>query len=290
MLTDVLTLDRPIVSIDLETTGTDVKTDRIVSIGICKLTPDGKYSEWETLVNPTVSIPLETSAVHGITNERALSCSVCSRSLEIHDREDAVDEFGKRCDGFKSWPTFKMLAPALAKGLEGCDLAGYNEAAFDVKLLQAEFERVRWPWTPGRLLDGFRIYQRMYPRNLTAAVKEYLGEDLEGAHGALVDARAALQVIEAQLRRHPELPRTVQAIHDMFFTLPSRSDTLDPDGKIVWRNGEAAVGFGKKHNGKTLREVKALDPGYLRWILGGEFNPVVKRIVQDALEGRFPSK
>ena len=290
MLTDHLTLDRPLVSLDLETTGIDIKTDRIVQIVLCKVSVEGNVTEWETLVNPGVPIPKEASDVHGITDERVLACQLCKYPKEAHGLDATLDETGK-CAGFKPVPSFRAIAPMLARGLDGCDLLGYNLGSFDVKLLAKEFNRVGIAWTPGRIVDGFKIFQRMFPRNLTAAVREYLQTDLVGAHGALVDARAALLVVEAQMQRHGELPRTVQGLHDMFFVEPRDSNSLDPDGKIVWRNGEACIGFGKKHNGKTLREVKAADPGFLKdFILKGDFNAVVQQIAREALEGRFPEK
>lgn len=285
MLTDLLALERPLVAIDAETTGNDPKVDRIVQLGLYKLYPDGRLTEWSTLVNPGVPIPPETSGVHGVTDIAVAVCKKCGRSNASHEYKEK-----EACEAFERWPTFKDLAPMLAHGLTDVDLLGYNHAHFDVPLLRAEFARVNVAWEPGLFVDGFRIYQRMFPRNLAAAVGEYLHEKLEGAHDALIDARAVLRVVEAQLLRHPELPRSVRALNDMFFVQPSRPDTLDPDGKIVWRNGEACIGFGKKHGGKTLREVKALDPGFLRWILKREFNDVVKKIAADALEGRFPIK
>ena len=291
-LIDHLTLDRPIVSLDLETTGIDIKTDRIVQIGICKVSVEGVVTEWETLVNPSVPIPKEASDVHGITDAKINTCQKCGMKSGDTDRHVGL---GEHPHAFTPAPSFRAIAPMLAMGLEGCDLLGYNLGYFDVKLLAKEFNRVGIAWTPGRIVDGFKIFQRMFPRNLTAAVREYLDTDLVGAHGALVDARAALLVVEAQMQRHGELPRTVQGLHDMFFVEPRDAGSLDPDGKIVWRtiNGaaEACIGFGKKHNGKTLREVKAFDPGFLKdFILKGDFNSVVQQIAREALEGRFPEK
>lgn len=297
LLTDIVTLDRPIVSLDLETTGTNAKTDRVVQIGLCKLRPDGHYTEWATLVNPGVPIPKEASDVHKVTDERVRGCSVCGLGSADTDRHVGL---GVDAHAFKPWPTFDAIAPMLAKGLEGCDLLGYNLGIFDVPLLQAEFERVPMiaAWRPGRVVDGFRMAQRANPRNLEWFVEKYVGPvDDFTAHDALHDARQSLRGVLGFLQQHPEFPRDVQKLHDMFFVQPSSPGTLDPDGKLAWKTlvpGEppqACINFGKKHMGKSLREVKALDPGYLRdFILKGEFNAIVQQICRDALAGKFPVK
>ncbi len=293
MLTDILTLERPLVCIDLEATGIDVESDRICQLGIVKLYPEGRLTEWQTLVNPGVPIPKEASDVHGITTEVLTLCNTCLYSFDLHPNE--------RCEKYAPVPTFASLAPVLNAGLNDSDLAGYNIANFDVKMLRKEFWRANIVWTPNKMIDGFKMAQRANPRNLEWFVAEYVLKDESGnptneqidfkAHDALHDARQSLRGIEGLLRRHKDFPRDIVSLHDMFFVIPRDSNSLDPDAKLVWRNGEACIGFGKKHHGKTLREVKALDPGYLRnFIMKGDFNDAIKKIVEDALNGTFPVK
>lgn len=296
MLTDLLTLDRPIVGLDLETTGTDPERDRIVQVGVVKLRPDGMLTEWQTPVNPGVPLSTEVEAFfkeHGgsISNATLNACQACKLPIKRTFNTDDPPEPGTcPCIPAKPVPSFASLAPVLYAGLNGCDLAGYNLGHFDVPLLRNEFKRASISWTPGRIVDGYRLAARANPRNLTWFVETYLGKvDDFVAHDALHDARQSLRGIEAFLRRHTEFPRDVQKLHDMFFVDPRDSSTLDPDGKFAWRGDECVVNFGKKHKGKTLREVKALDPGFLRdFILKGDFNETVKKIAQEALEGRFP--
>ena len=259
MLTDLITLDRPLVSVDVETTGVSPTVDRVVQLGIVKLHIDGSLAEWETLVNPTIPIPEEASAVHGVTDEAV-----------------------------RGAPTFAQLAPKLLAGFAGCDLLGYNVASFDVRVLAEEFRRCGVAWEPGRVVDAFRIYQRVRPRNLTAAVSDFLDVPHERAHDALADARATLRLVEAQLLAHPELPRDVSALHDLFF-VQARPGALDPDGRLVWKGGEACLGFGK-HAGVSLRSLATVDRGYLEWVLRGEFSAPVKEIISEALAGKFRAK
>lgn len=296
-LTDIITLDRPLVSLDLETTGTDPKTDRIVQIGICKLYPDGKYTEWQTLVNPGVQLSAEVEAFfaeHGGTISNAVlnGCAVCGKPPGVVVTPVAADFVTNccTCELFTRLPSFADIAPMLYAGLSNCDLAGYNLATFDVPLLKAEFARVNaGAWTPGRIVDGYKLVQRAHPRNLAWFVETYAGPtgDFQ-AHDALHDARQTLRGLLGFFQQHEQFPRDVQQLHDMFFVAPRDANSLDPDGKIVWRGGEACIAFGKKHNGKTLREVQALDPGYLKWIMAGEFSGVVKEICRMALDRKFP--
>ena len=255
----MLKLSRPLVILDVETTGVHPQVDRVVQVGLCKMRPNGPTTEWQTLVNPGVSIPPEASAVHHITDEMVAGA-----------------------------PTFKAVAPVLAAGLKDADVGGFN-VRFDLQFLIKEFERVggRNVLEGAKIVDVFRIFKQMYPRDLSAAVKEYLGVELAGAHDALTDARATMQVLEAQMERHRDaLPETVPELHKLFFESPA-DGFLDVDGKLAWRHGKATLNFGK-HPTVPLDEA---DPGYLRWIVNSsDLSPEVKRIVAEALKGNYPKK
>ena len=252
----MIELNAPLVVVDVETTGTNPETDRIVQIGIIKLYPDGKKTEWETLVNPEMPIPPEIGLIHGITNETV---------------RDA--------------PKFSEIAHNIVSGMKMCDYCGYN-VKFDLKFLEAEIQRAGIKFTfNGRILDGLRIFQTKERRDLTAAVKFYLKEDLSGAHNALTDARATLRVVEAQLEHYPDLPRTMEELHVLFFETVT-GDNYDPDGKFIWRNSECCINFGK-HKGKPLRD---LPIDYIQWMLKGDFSQQVKILLAEAAGGKFPTR
>lgn len=295
----MLNLSRPVISLDFESTGIDPLVDRIVQVGLVKLYPDGRMTEWQTSVNPGVPIPEETSKVHGIWDAFVRhGCVTCKLLKEEHPhgavRGTEYATEAPACEEFKPVPMFASIAPILYGGLNGCDLLGYNLGHFDVPLLKAEFARVKIAWEPGRILDAFRMAQRVNPRNLAWFVNTYVPADRRKdfkAHDAMHDARQTLFGLLGFFEAHPDFPRDVQKLHDMFFVDPRDANTLDPDGKFAWKGNEAVVNFGKKHKGKTLREVKALDPSFFRdFILKGDFNAVVKRIATDALAGKFPVK
>jgi DNA polymerase-3 subunit epsilon len=172
-LASLLNLERPLVDLDLETTGIFPNRDRIVQIGIIKFYPSGEVTEWETLVNPGVVIDPAASAVHKISD-----------------------------DMVRDAPTFCQLSAKLFTGLHECDLLGYNLKAFDIPFLQAEFARCNLVYKEPRVIDVFKLYQRLSPRNLTAAVKEFLGETFDTAHDALSDVRMTARVFVAMLERH----------------------------------------------------------------------------------------
>ena len=64
-----LQLLRPIAFIDLETTGINISTDKIIEIAIVKILVDGTKVSKRKLINPQMPIPESSTAVHGITNE-----------------------------------------------------------------------------------------------------------------------------------------------------------------------------------------------------------------------------
>lgn len=251
----MLKLTRPLASIDLETTGFS-KNDRIVQVGVIKLHPDGREKEWETLVNPEIPIPPHTTEVHGITDDMV---------------KDALpwDAVGKM----------------LRQGLDGCDLCGYN-IPFDIRILKQEYQRIGSPWSPtGKVVDGLKIFMHKSPRDLKSAVKYFLNREHEGAHTALADARAALEVLQAQLERYDDLPQTVDELHYLFFE-KVEPGFLDPTKKLAWRDEHVVLNFGK-HGGKPLGMVPK---DYLEWMLEAEFSTKVKEIIRQALGGKYPSK
>lgn len=267
-LIPLLNLERPIVVLDLETTGVNVKLDRIVQLGIIKLYPNGEVTEWETLVNPGVLIDPDASAVHKITD-----------------------------DMVRDAPTFASLGPKVLAGLTDCDLLGYNLKVFDIPLLQEEFARCNIVYKEPCVVDVFRLYTRLSPRNLTAAVKEYLGETFDAAHDALADVRMTVRVLIAMLKRHDDVPRSVRGIHDLLF---KAQNGLDAAGKFAWKGAEVVVNFGK-WQGHRLSDAKRTCPGcgtrrcacirgYLQWMIEKDFADDTKKIARDALMGAFPAR
>ena len=250
----------PLVVFDLETTGPDRLTDRIVEVAAVKVAPDGEVAVFETRVNPGVKIPREATAVHGITDA------------------DVADA-----------PPFAEVAPRLAAFLEGCDLAGYNLRGFDVPLLARELERAKVPFSfdGRRVVDAQVIYFRKEPRDLAAAVRTFVGREHEGAHSALADTVAAAEVLAGQLARYGDLPRGIAAL--AAFTAPVEGRWVDADKRFVWRDGVAVFNFGAKR-GQALADVAAKSPEYLDWMLEADFPEEAKRIVREARAGRFPTR
>lgn len=254
-----LALDRPLCFFDLESTGTFPDRDRIVDLTIITLHPDGSRSEFSALVNPTVPIPPSATAIHGISDAM------------VGDQ-----------------PTFKQLAPPIAALLTGADLAGFGVRRFDLRMLAAEFARAAVPFSleGRRIIDALAIYHKREPRDLSAALRFYCGDELEGAHRALADVEATIAVLAGQFARYTDLPTSIDALHAY-----CRDERwVDDTGRIVWIDGVACIGFGK-HAGRTLESLAAEPYGrdYLRWILDADFPTDTKRIVSSALAGKFPT-
>ncbi len=254
-----LVLDRPLVFIDLETTGLNTAKDRIVDITLLKIHADGREESKTRLINPEMPIPEDAIEVHGITDEKI------------------ADE-----------PTFRQIAKGFSEFLDDCDLCGFNIKGYDLPLLEAEFSRVGVEFSRSgrRIIDTKTIFHKFHPRNLEAAYREYCGKELKNSHASDVDARASAEILVSQLEAHGELPRDIEGLHQ-YCCDPQETNWVDPDGKFIRCDGVITLNFGKKHKGKPLKEVADTDPGYLEWILGADFSEDVKRIVKDALPTEY---
>jgi DNA polymerase III subunit epsilon len=257
-LVRLLSLDRPLVLFDLETTGIDPATDRIVEIACLRLEVDGQRQERTRRINPERPIPPGATAIHGIGDA---------------DVRDA--------------PTFRQVAVSLAELLAGADLGGFNVLRFDLPLLSREFRDCGLD--PGletrRVVDAMAIYHRKERRDLAAAARFYLGREHAAAHAAEADLAVTLDVLEAQLERYPDLPRTVGGLSEW---IGPGADRVDSSGKFVRREGLVVFAFGR-HQGKPLAEIAQRFPDYLQWILGQDFPPDACELVRRALSGEPPA-
>jgi DNA polymerase-3 subunit epsilon len=136
------------------------------------------------------------------------------------------------------------------------------------------------------VVDAMEIFKRREPRNLAAAYQFYCNRSRDDLHSADADVRACAEILEAQLARYPDLPRTPEEIDAAF---RSGEPGLDRDGKFGWREGEAVINFGKRR-GTPLREVAAFEPDFLEWMIARDFAPDAKEIARRALKGEFPQK
>ena len=254
-------LKRPIIFFDIEATGTDTTRDRVVEIAMIKIHPDDHREEKALRINPGIKISAEVIAVHGITNEDIANA-----------------------------PSFKDVAMSLLDFLDGCDFGGFGITRFDIPMLIEEFKRcgLTFPKDEPAILDGLTIFHRKEPRDLTAAYQFYCQKPLVGAHGARADAVASQEVLFAQLARYPDLPQDVSGLHQ--FCNKQDGRFVDSRGKFLWKDGEAAMNFGK-YKGELLRKLVKDQRDYLEWIVNeGKFSQDVVDICWKALRGEFPSK
>lgn len=262
-----LNLRNPIAFFDLEATGTNISTDRIVEISIVKVHPDGGQEIYTKRVNPTIPIPLETSLIHG-----------------IYDKD------------IKAEKTFKELAREIHQFIGQSDLAGFNVLKYDIPLLVEEFLRagIEFDLDKRNLLDAQKIFFMMEKRNLSAAYKFYCGRILENAHSAEADTLATLEVFKAQIERYigEEMEdlqgnkvgifeNDMKKLHDLL-----NEKMVDLAGRFVFNSkGEEVFNFGKQ-KGKTIAQVLKEEPGYYDWMMRGDFPLDTKRkLTQVKLRG-----
>ena len=246
-----LKLEKPIAFFDLETTGVQVATDRIVEISILKVFPNGNKESKTWLVNPTIPIPAETTAIHGITDEKV------------------ADE-----------PTFKQLAPQISELIHNCDLGGFNSNRFDIPLLAEEFLRVEidFDMEDRKAVDVQNIFHKLEQRTLVAAYRFYCDKDLTDAHSAEVDTLATYEVLLAQIEKYDKLENNV----DFLAEFSQRGGKFaDMAGFIRYNEqGKEVLSFGK-YRDVTLEQIWKDNPGYFSWINQADFPLYTKNVMRN---------
>ncbi|MBY0536511.1 MAG: 3'-5' exonuclease [Chitinophagaceae bacterium] len=235
----MLKLNRPMAIIDLETTGVNLGSDRIVEIAIVKIGTDGSKIVKRKLINPEMPIPTAASDVHGISDEMV-----------------------------KDAPTFKQVANEIKQFIENCDLAGYNSNRFDIPLLAEEFLRsgLEFDVRNRRMLDVQRIFHLMEQRTLSAAYKFYCNKSLEDAHSAEADATATWEVFLAQLEKYPQLGDSLESVLKVI----GEEAIVDFARRFTFENGVEVFNFGK-HKGRPVADVLKSEPQYYDWMMKGDF-------------------
>jgi DNA polymerase-3 subunit epsilon len=244
-----LKLTRPLAFFDLETTGVNVATDRIVEISILKVYPNGNKDSLTRRINPTIPIPLQASEVHGIYDVDVIDC-----------------------------PTFAELSNEILAFIKDADLAGYNSNKFDIPVLVEEFLRAKVDidFSDKKCVDVQNIFHKMEQRTLSAAYKFYCNKDIKNAHSAEADILATYEVLEAQLEKYKELEPTSEFLHD-FSNYGNNS--VDFAKRIVLNdNNEEVFNFGK-HKGKSVVDIFKKEPSYYSWMMQGDFPLHTKHVI-----------
>lgn len=257
-----LNLKRPLAFFDLETTGVNVASDRIVEISILKAKPDGSEEIKTLRINPGIPIPLESSLVHGIYDEDV-----------------------------RNSPSFKEVGEELARFLDDCDLAGYNSNKFDIPVLMEEFLRagIDFDIENRKFVDVQNIFHQMEQRTLRAAYKFYCGKDIINAHSAEADIRATYEVLLAQIEKYQDtewedkkgnVSKPVQNDVDALHKFTNLNKPVDFAARLVYNeDGIEVINFGK-HKGKCVEEVFQAEPSYYNWMQNGDFPLYTKRCLE----------
>jgi DNA polymerase-3 subunit epsilon len=256
-----LNLTKPIAFFDIETTGLNVGTDKIMEISIIKIDVQNNKTIKTWRINPGIPISAESVRITGITDEMVRDC-----------------------------PDFKKVGPEIAAFLENCDLAGYNSNKFDVPVLVEEFLRsgIDFELKNRRLVDVQNIFHFMEPRTLSAAYKFYCQKEIVNAHSAEADAEATFEVFCSQLEKYKDIQLQTEKGERYFpvqndiaslSLLTTRSKNVDLAGRIVFNDKNVEVfGFGK-YKDKGVKEIFEKDPGYYSWMMQGDFPEYTKKVI-----------
>lgn len=250
-----------LICLDIESTGVWVEKDKIIEIALVRFSPDQKKESFYSRVNPGIPIPEAVVRLTGISDQAV-----------------------------KAAPAFSEIAKAVYDFIGAADFGGFNLERFDLPLLTREFLEtgIVFDWKKRKVYDAQKVFHLNEKRDLSAAYKFYCDKDLVGAHSALADSEAVLDILEKQVERYGEGQEDLSALDK--FEYSSHSDAYDTERKFCWWNGKLFLMFGKHARSIPLEELVKSDPNYLRWILKADFSDSVKKIISDALKGIIPKK
>ena len=254
-------LTRPLVVLDLETTGTWIDKDKIIEIAMVKTFPDGKVETYRSLVNPEIPIPRVVRDLTGISGA------------------DVAEA-----------PKFKAIVQDVLAFIGDSDLGGFNAERFDIPLLNREVQDAGLKFTldKRRVYDAQKVFHLNEKRDLNAAYRYYCQKDLgASAHSALADATATLEILVSQVGRYGAGDDRLDVLDR--FDYDARNEFYDDGRRFRWWNGKLYMMFGKYARKDSLREVAKMDRPYLEWILTQNFSEEIKQLVRGALEGKFPT-
>ncbi len=248
-----LKLTKPIVFFDLETTGINIGSDRIVEISILKIFPNGNKESKTWLVNPEIEISAEATAIHGITNEKVVT-----------------------------EPTFKELATTIMEMIGDSDLAGFNSNRFDIPLLAEELLRtgIDFDMNNRKAIDVQVIFHKKEQRTLSAGYKFYCGKELEDAHSAEADTNATYEILKAQLDKYDDIENSVDALSEY----SSHHKRADFAGFILFNDKDEEIFSFGKYKGRTVEDVLKENPGYNTWIQNADFPLYTKKVLKEIKE------
>ena len=256
-----LEIDRPIVFLDVQTTGPDSRTARIVRLSTLRIEPGGEERFRSQLINPMAPISPGATDFHGITDEDVAHCK-----------------------------PFGVYAKSLHEYLDGCDLAGFGIRRFHLKVLRQEFEfaGIDFHLSNRTIVDAMEVFHRLEPRDFDSAYRRFVGGEFNrlGSDDATVNAVRA--IIAGQINQHPQLPSELTQLEE-WATGVSAEQHIDDHGRFTLSDeGDPIINFGR-YRGHTLYDMSELHPDYLRWVANDEsFTDQQRRIAADAAEGIMP--
>ena len=248
-----LSLTKPIVFFDLETTGINIAKDKVVEISILKVFPNGNKESKTWLVNPEMAIPNESSEIHGITDEKVAN-----------------------------EPIFKELAPSINEMIADSDLAGFNSNRFDIPLLAEELMRagIDFDMNNRKAVDVQTIFHKKEQRTLSAGYQFYCGKELVGAHGAEADTNATYEILLAQVDKYDDLENTIDSL-SAYSTHGKRADFA---GFILFNDKDEEIFSFGKYKGRTVETVFKENPGYNAWMQNADFPLYTKKVLREIKE------
>jgi len=254
-------ITRPLVVMDLETTGTWIEKDRIIEIALIKVLPDGTRQQYATKVNPAMEIPARVTEITGITQ-----------------------------DDVKDAPGFAAIAAKVLEFIGDADIGGFNVERFDMPLLAREISDagLRIDYSQRTVYDAQKVFHLHAKRDLSAAFSFYCHQEMKNAHSALADTQASLDILVEQVKLYGQGNESIETLKA--FDYEPNNDYYDAERKFRWWNGDLYMTFGKYAKKEPLKVIAKKDPQYLQWIVEKDFSDDIKLMIQGVLNGQHPKK
>lgn len=242
-----------LIAYDVETTGLSTQNDFIIQLSCIKVNKEdfAEIDRRDWYIKPAHAYKIHPSATeaHGLTKE-------------------FIEKNGK---------TIKEIADDFLSFIDDCDFLTYNGNTFDIQFLYKDFNMFGYDLKleERKFYDAYAMECTFRPRTLSFIYHDYTGKDLDGAHNAIKDVEATIEVFKKQQEIYG---KSWEELDDM-----TENNLLTPDGSIRRPSAisDQIVFARGKYKDCEFMEIYRKDQNYIKWFMENVASKYTKNVLRE---------